>query len=146
MRKECLSQKMFMRQEIKGFRFPINLMSKDLKIHWRLSTILKNKQKSVWSNVFWYVKACVFWKCISYTIHWDKTQMSKKFPLDKINCTKNAFVFLSQAPTHQGFTFNLRFLYKLKHKVRLLELICGISHCRFRFVFIEVYIFVQQNV
>ena len=24
----------------------------------------KNKQKSVWSNVFWYIKICIFWKCI----------------------------------------------------------------------------------
>ena len=24
----------------------------------------KNKQRSVWSNVFWYVKVCIFWKCI----------------------------------------------------------------------------------
>ena len=33
----------------------------------------KNKQKSVRSNVFWYVKVGMFWKCIQYTIHWDKT-------------------------------------------------------------------------
>ena len=39
----------------------------------------KNKQKRVWSNVFWYVKVCIFWKCIQYTIHWDKTQMLKNF-------------------------------------------------------------------
>ena len=32
----------------------------------------KNKQKSVWSNVFWYTKVC------KYTIHWDKTKMFKK--------------------------------------------------------------------
>ena len=126
----------------KGFQFPVNLMSKDLKIHWRLS---KNKQKSVWSNVFWYVKAWVFWKCISYTIHWDKRRMSKKLPLDKINGTKNALFFLSQVPTKNGFTFNLRFLYELKHKVCLSKTVCGIFHFRFRFVFIKVYIFVQQN-
>ena len=53
----------------------------------------RNKQKSVWSKVFWYVKACIFWKCIQYTIHWDKTQT-----MDKINGTKNPF-FLSRAPT-----------------------------------------------
>ena len=35
----------------------------------------KNKQKSVWSNVFWYVKLYILWKCIPYSIHWDKTQM-----------------------------------------------------------------------
>ena len=29
----------------------------------------KNKQKNVW----------IFWKYIQYTIHWDKTQMLKKF-------------------------------------------------------------------
>ena len=43
----------------------------------------KNKQKSVWSNVFWYVKVCIFWKCIQYTIHWDKIQMLKTTPSDK---------------------------------------------------------------
>ena len=37
--------------------------------------------------------------------------MLKKFPSDKINDTKNALFFLSQAPTHHSFTFDLRFLY-----------------------------------
>ena len=45
----------------------------------------RNKQKSVWCNVFWYVKVCIFWKCFEYTLHWDSTQPLKKFPLDKIN-------------------------------------------------------------
>ena len=54
---------------------------------------------------------------IQYTIHWDKTQMLKKFPLDKINGTKNALFFLSQAPAHH-FTFNLQFSYELKYQVR----------------------------
>ena len=44
---------------------------------------------------------------------------------------KNSLFFLSQAPTHHSYTFNLRFLYQLKHK--------------FQFVLIKVYIFVQQN-
>ena len=43
------------------------------------------------------------------------------------------------------FTFNLRFLCKLKHKVRLSKTVCGIFHFWFRFVFIKVYIFVQNN-
>ena len=103
----------------------------------------KNKPKSIWSNVFWYVKVCMFWKCIQYTIHWGKRQMLKKFTSDKINGTKT--VLLSRAPTHNRFTFDLRFLYELKHKVRLSKTICGIFHFRFRFVFIKVYIFVQQN-
>ena len=36
--------------------------------------------------------------------------MLKKFPSDKINGTKNALFFLSQAPIHHSFTFNLQFL------------------------------------
>ena len=71
--------------------------------------------------------------------------MLKKFPLDKIQGTKNALFFLSRAPTHHSFSFNSRFLYELKHKVRLSKTVCGISHFRFRFAFIKVYIFVQQN-
>ena len=68
--------------------------------------------------------------------------MLKKFPSHKINGTKNALFFLSRAPTYHTFTFNLRFLYELKHKYRLSKTVCGVS---FRFVFIKVYIFVQQN-
>ena len=45
--------------------------------------------------------------------------MLKKFPPDKINGRKSDLFFLPQAPTHQGFTFNLQFLYELKHKVHL---------------------------
>ena len=71
--------------------------------------------------------------------------MLKKFPSDKINGTKNALFFLSRAPTHHSFTFNLRFLYELKHKVRLSKTVCGIFHFRCRFVFIKVYIFAGQN-
>ena len=71
--------------------------------------------------------------------------MLKKIPSDKINGTKNALFSLLRAPTHHSFTFNLRFLYELKHKVRLSKTVCGIFHFRFRFVFIKVEIFVQQN-
>ena len=67
--------------------------------------------------------------------------MLEKSPSDKINDTKNALFFLSRAPTHHSFTFNLRFLYELKHKVRLSKTDCGIFHFRFRCVFIKVYIF-----
>ena len=69
--------------------------------------------------------------------------MLKKFSSDKINSIKNALFFHSSAPTHDSFTFNLRFLYE--HKVRLSKTVCGIFHFRFRFVFIKVYVFVQQN-
>ena len=39
----------------------------------------KSTQKIVWSIVLWYVKVFIFRKCIQYSIHWDKTQMFKKF-------------------------------------------------------------------
>ena len=67
-----------------------------------------------------------------------------KLPSDKINSTKSPF-FLSRVPTHHSFTFNLRFLYELKHKVRLSKTVYEIFHCRVRFVFIKLYIFVQKN-
>ena len=95
----------------------------------------KNKQKRVWSNVFWYVKASVFWKCIQCTIHWDKTQMIKK------DGTKNALFFLLRTPTHHSFSLNLRFLCELKHKICLSKTVCGIFHFRIRFVFILKFIF-----
>ena len=71
--------------------------------------------------------------------------MLKKFPSDEINGTKNALFFLSRAPTHHSFTFNLRFLYELKYKVCLSETVRWIFHFRFRFLTIKVYVFVQQN-
>ena len=74
----------------------------NLRRHWRLSTILKGSNKSLWSNIFWYVKY-IFWKIIQYTIHWDKTHMLKKFPSDEINDQKNALFFLSLASTHYIF-------------------------------------------
>ena len=64
--------------------------------------------------------------------------MLKKFPSDKINGTKNVIFF-------HTFTFNLRFLFELKHKVHLSKTVCEIFHFRSRFVFIKVCIFVQQN-
>ena len=71
--------------------------------------------------------------------------MLKKFPLDKIDVIKNVLFSLSRAPTHHSFTFNTQFLQELKHKVHLPKAVCGIFHFRCRFVFINVYIFVQQK-
>ena len=52
----------------------------DVRIHWK---ILKTR-KSLWNNVFGYVKVYVFWKFIRYPIHWNKTQ---------IKVTKTTFFF-----------------------------------------------------
>ena len=63
-----------------------------------------------------------------------------------MNDTSNALFFSSRVPTYHSFTFNSRFLYELEHKVCLSEIVCGNFHFRIRFVFIKVYIFVQQKV
>ena len=41
----------------------------------------KNKQQKKVCEVlfFWYVKVCIFWKFIQYSIQWDKSQMLKSF-------------------------------------------------------------------
>ena len=61
--------------------------------------------------------------------------------------TKNVLFFLSPALNHPNFTFNLLFLYEKKHKIKPCA---GFSilyfYVGFRFIFIEVYIFNQQNV
>ena len=71
--------------------------------------------------------------------------MLKKFPSDKINGTKYDLFFLSRKPNHHSLTFNLGFLHELKHKVCLFKTVCRVLHFRLRFVFVKVYIFVQQN-
>ena len=53
--------------------------------------------------------------------------MLKKLPSEKMNGTKNAFFFLSRAPTHQSFTFNLQFLHELKLKVGPCKSVFGFS-------------------
>ena len=68
-------------------------------------------------------KSMYIWKCIQYTIQWNKTQISS----NKINRTENALFFLSQPPTHPSFTFDLRFLCELMHKARISKTVCGIT-------------------
>ena len=60
--------------------------------------------------------------------------MLKKFSSYKINGAKNALPSLSRAPAHHSFTFNLRFLYELKHKARLSKTVCGIFHCSAKYM------------
>ena len=66
---------------------------------------------------------------INYTLR--QNTYAKKIPSDKINGTKNAPSFLSLASTHHNFTFNLRFLYEVKRKVRLSKTVYGIFYFRF---------------
>ena len=71
-------------------------------------TFSKTSNKSLWKNVFWYVKVYILSKFIKCTIYWDEKQMLEKFPWDKMNVTKNAPVFFVE----------LRL-------IKLLLLICG---------------------
>ena len=91
------------------------------------------------------VKKYLYSESVLNTLYIEIKQILKKFPSAKINGTKKALFFLSRAPTHHSFIFNLRFLYELKLKVRLCKTVCGIFHFRFYFIFIKVFIFAQQN-
>ena len=66
----------------------------------------KKKQKSVWSNVFWYVKVCIFWKCIQCTIHWHKTKMLKKISFGQIKRYKKCPLFFFCEVQVYIFLFN----------------------------------------
>ena len=70
--------------------------------------------------MFFDVQKCVNYKSVFNTLHIEvKHKCLKKFHWEQINGTENALFFLSRAPTHYSFVFNLRFLYELKHKVCL---------------------------
>ena len=75
----------------------------------------------------------------------SKTQMLKKFSSGIINVTKNALLFPVRAPTHQSFTFDLRFLNELKNNVHLSKIVYGIFHFQFRLIFIKIYILLNKK-
>ena len=108
-----------------------------LKLQFFLKDSLKAcndfKSKKKVNKVMFLMYKCMY---IVYSIHYalSKIQMLKKLSFNKINGTKNALLFLSRAPTHDHITFNLRFLYELKHKVRLPKGVCRIFYFRFCFV------------
>ena len=107
-------------------------------IHWRISRILKTSKILYEVMLFDTCKSMYILKM--YSIHYTlskKTQILRKFPSDKINGTKYAFFLLSWAPSHHSFTFNLRFLYELKHKVHLSKTVS--------FIFLFWFLFVKFN-
>ena len=120
------------------------LIYQPLRTHWKYSTILKTSKKE-YEVMFFDTQKYVYSESVFNTLYIEmKHKYYKKFLRTKKNGIRNA-LFFSQAPTHHSFTFNLRFLYALKHKVCLSKTVCWIFHFRFCFVFIKVYIFVQQN-
>ena len=57
------------------------------------STILKTNEKESKVVFFLYVKVYLLWKSIQYTKNWDRKQISKKFPSDKIDVRKTALFY-----------------------------------------------------
>ena len=109
-----------------------------LMIHWRLLTILKAGKKSVWSNILLICKRLYILK--GYSIHYTLRQNAnvKKLPFGQNKRYRKSLFFLSRAPFHHSFTFDLRFLYELKRKVSLTLCVGLIFHFRFRFAFIFI--------
>ena len=115
----------------------------ELRIQWRLSKILRTRNKSIWRNSFWYV---IYYESLVNKLHIVMKHKGEKIFFGQNKVYKKLTLFFSWARTHHSFTFDSRFLYELKHKPRLFKTVCSIFHSQFRFVFIKVYIFVQQNV
>ena len=64
---------------------------------------------------------------IYYTLRSNKNFEKISFRQDKQY--KQRPLFLWRPPTHyHSFTFNLRFLYELKHQIRLSKTMCGVFH------------------
>ena len=75
-----------------------------------------------------------------YSIDYILTQNTnvKETSFTQYKRYKKPFFFLSGAPTHGSFTFNLLLFYELEHMVHLSKSVCGISHFRFGLVFIKL--------
>ena len=102
----------------------------------------KNKQQKCMKWCFLMCKSMCILKLYSiyYTLRWNKTLRKISFGQNKLY--KKCSFFLSQAPAYHSFTFNLRFLYELKHRVRLSKTLCRIFHYWLHSVIIFLYIFV----
>ena len=115
-------------------------------LFWRPTTISKSSKKVYEVIFFWYVKARIFWKCIQYTIHWDKIRTLKKFPSDKISGTKKPSFFFRELQLITALLLTCdSYMHWSTLKVRLSKTMRGIFHFGFRFGFIKVYVFAQQN-
>ena len=76
-----------------------------LRIHWRYLAILKIS-KNVYEVMFFDLQKYLYSESVLNTLYIEIKTNFKKFLSDKINGTKNALFFLSQAPTQHSFTFN----------------------------------------
>ena len=61
----------FLQQTAFAFDLTITI---SLRIHWRLLRILETSRKVYDIMIFSFEKVWIFWKCIHYNLHWDKSQ------------------------------------------------------------------------
>ena len=91
-----------------------------------------------------HIKKCAFSESVFNTLYIEIKHKFEKISLGQNKRYKNAG-FFSLGPPHHWFTFDLRFLYELKHKVRLSKTMCGIFYFRFRFVFKFIFLFNKMH-
>ena len=103
--------------------------------HYQITLIafnnFKNNQKSVWSNVFWYVKICISWKCIKCTLHGDNIQILKKLRQWAVPRMSSFFFWELQLIIESFFIVDSYMGWSSKLK-------SGIFHFQFRFDSVEV--------
>ena len=89
------------------------------------------------SRIIFLLLYCINWSNFIGITSWDIWQYA---------CCNSLLTSLKRHEfKNLSYISNLRFLYGLKHKVRLSKTMCGIFYFLFRFVFIKVYVFVQKN-
>ena len=128
---------------ITGTNIETELTCIDVKDTLKALDNFKNKQPKCTGWCFLKWKSIYIFESLFNTLYLEIKQTLKNSFWTNKRCKK---ILLSRAPTHHSFAFNFRFLDELKNKVRLSKTVCGIFHFRFRFVFIKLYIFLQQNV
>ena len=72
--------------------------------------------------------------------------LKKNITLNKMNVSKNALIFLLRAPTNHSFSFNLGFIYEVKHKFCLSKTVCGTFNFQFCFIYLRfIYLFNKMH-
>ena len=115
-------------------------------IHWRPSNILKTSKKT-YEVQFFNTQKYIYSESKSiYILKVCTLYIEIKYKRYKNFLKITALFFLLRASTHHSFIFNQRFLYELKHRVRLSKSMCRIFYFRLHFIFVKVYFFVYSKI
>ena len=107
-------------------------------------TVFKNTCLRVLSKILKTIKKLyeiMFFESVFNALYIEINHVCQKYFLR----TKCLLFSFASSNSSQFYFSNLRFLYELKHKVRLSKIMCGIFFFQFRLIFIKVFIFFQQN-